>query len=417
MERAEMKTFIDLFAGLGGFHLGLSRAGYQCVFASEIDGDLASLYERNFGLRPVGDIRKVDVNHVPKHDVLCAGFPCQPFSSAGKKQGAKCPKSGKLINEVLRIVEFHHPEYILLENVPQIITIQNGEFWEHVNSSLARLGYHVTYKIYSPKQFGIPQNRERVFVVASKRHAIEFEDRPEIACDVNSILVHGIKHRLVEEAKVEALEHWQKYLDNIEFTYCHTVLAAEFGATYPLTDLSLLPIGELVKYRGAFGMSLCECRSHADVYARLPEYIAKKNGKIPEWITTSIRKSREIYSKNQVFLDEWVKSIPPNTSWQKLEWRAERGNLNIFENIIQFRASGIRVSRPTHAPSLVAMTPTQIPIIGKFKRYLAPKEAAKLQALEGLRHLLSDNTKSFKALGNAVNAKIIYFISKKLAWE
>lgn len=411
-----MKTFIDLFAGLGGFHLGLSRAGYQCVFASEIDADLASLYEKNFGLKPVGDIREVEAKHVPRHDILCAGFPCQPFSSAGKKQGAKCPKSGKLIDEVLRIVEFHHPEYILLENVPQIITIQNGEFWEHINSSLERLGYQVSHKVYSPKQFGIPQNRERVFVVASKRHVVEFEDRPELACDINSILVHGIKHRLVEEAKVEALEHWQQYLDNIEFTYCHTVLAAEFGATYPLTDLSALSIDELARYKGAFGEPLDECRSHAEIYAKLPEYIAKKNGKMSEWITNSIIKSRKIYSENQNFLDGWIKNISQNTSWQKFEWRAERDNLNIFDKIIQFRASGIRISRPTHTPSLVAMTPTQIPIIGKFKRYLAPKEAAKLQALEGLRHLFPDNTKSFKALGNAVNAKIIYSISKKLAW-
>lgn len=161
-----MKTFIDLFAGLGGFHIGLSQLGMKCVFASEIDKNLALLYEKNFGIRPHGDIRNVREADIPQHDVLCAGFPCQPFSAAGKKKGAKCPKSGKLIDEVLRIAKYHQPKYVLLENVPQILTIQNNEFWNYVVSEFDKIGYKIQYKIYSPEEFGIPQHRKRVFVIA-----------------------------------------------------------------------------------------------------------------------------------------------------------------------------------------------------------------------------------------------------------
>ena len=116
--------FIDLFAGLGGFHHGMSNAGgFECVFASELDPDLRSLYYENHGIEAAGDITKIDETSIPKHEVLCAGFPCQPFSKAGKKKGAKCPKSGMLIHDILRIVKYHEPRFVLLENVPNLSLI------------------------------------------------------------------------------------------------------------------------------------------------------------------------------------------------------------------------------------------------------------------------------------------------------
>lgn len=134
----------------------------------------------------------------------------------------------------------------------------------------------------------------------------------------------------------------------------------------------------------------------------MPEYIRKNEGRIPKWIKSSIINSRKIYDENKVFLDVWKEALPQYTSWQKLEWRAERKSLDIWKNVIQFRASGIRISKPLYAPSLVAMTPTQVPIIGKYKRYLSPKEASTLQAMQVLKYLPENSTKAFKALGNAV---------------
>lgn len=108
--------FIDLFAGLGGFHQALKALGHQCVFACEIDQDLADLYEKNFGLRPHGDIRSIDLSSVPDHDILCAGFPCQPFSKAGGQQGLECPQWGDLIDYVIQILRLHKPRWCCQTN-------------------------------------------------------------------------------------------------------------------------------------------------------------------------------------------------------------------------------------------------------------------------------------------------------------
>ena len=120
---------IDLFAGLGGFHIALNRLGHECVFASELDEGLADLYERNFDLRPLGDIKKIDPASIPKHDILCAGSPCQPFSKAGQQEGLDHPKWGDLFEYVVKIIKYHKPKYILLENVPNLKVHNDGETW------------------------------------------------------------------------------------------------------------------------------------------------------------------------------------------------------------------------------------------------------------------------------------------------
>lgn len=137
-------------------------------------------------------------------------------------------------------------------------------------------------------------------------------------------------------------------------------------------------------------------------------YYVKDNKKIPQWIKRYIEQSRELYQLNKDFIDNW-KSIliyKPN-SWQKLEWHGERQEYNIWDHIIQFRASGVRVSKPINAPSLISMTPTQIPIIACEKRYMSIAEAKKLQSLDNLIYMPNNRTKSFKALGNAVNSHIV----------
>ena len=160
--------FVDLFAGLGGFHVGLKRLGHECVFASEIDENLASLYQKNFGLKPWGDIRTIAANDIPKHDILCAGSPCQPFSKAGDQQGFDCPKWGDLFDHVLRIARHHRPRYIIIENVPNLERHDEGRTWHSLQRRLRRAGYDVSTAHLSPHEFGVPQIRERVFIVASR---------------------------------------------------------------------------------------------------------------------------------------------------------------------------------------------------------------------------------------------------------
>jgi DNA (cytosine-5)-methyltransferase 1 len=160
--------FIDLFAGIGGFHIALEKLGHKCVFASEKRINLAELYEKNFQIEVNRDITKIDVSDIPSFDILCAGFPCQPFSKAGKQDGLKDERNGSLFDKIVDILEFHKPKYFILENVRNLISHDNENTWFYIKEQLEnKLGYKIDKKIYSPHNFGIPQHRERLFIIGS----------------------------------------------------------------------------------------------------------------------------------------------------------------------------------------------------------------------------------------------------------
>lgn len=414
----ERLRFVDLFAGLGGFHVGLEALGHQCVFASELDPHLQDVYEENFGIRPAGDIRRVQATDVPAHDVLCAGFPCQPFSRAGKRAGASCPQSGKLIDDVIRIARHHQPSYIMLENVPAVLTIANGSFWRHIEQSLHKLGYSVQYRIYSPLQFGLPQQRLRLFVVAAKEGLLNKfrwpDPAPAPAAPLAQFMLDAPEDiRQIEPQKREVLEHWNRLIVTLpELSYL-TILAPEFGATYPVTGI---PLRGWRQYRGAFGIPLETARSRTEALTLLPHYASDQDDGVPStWMIPAIAYSRALYASDPTTFDRWKQDMigTPN-SWQKLEWQGDRSVRDVWRHTLQFRASGIRVVRPELAPSLVAMSETQTPIIGAKRRYLSVREAASLQALQELRVFPHTTSRAFKALGNAVNARIVQAIAESL---
>jgi DNA (cytosine-5)-methyltransferase 1 len=168
--------FIDLFSGLGGFHLALKTLGHRCVFASEIDPPLCDLYEKNFGMRPKADIRQIAEEAVPEHGLLCAGFPCQPFSKAGEQEGTKCKLWGDLFEKhVLRILSYRKPDFLLMENVANLERHDGGKTWAEMVRQMEALGYTVDAKVLSPHRFEIPQIRERLFIVGSRRGLDHFE--------------------------------------------------------------------------------------------------------------------------------------------------------------------------------------------------------------------------------------------------
>ena len=412
--------FIDLFSGIGGFHKGLLNAGnFKCVFASEINTELQKLYYKNFGIKPAGDIRKVHVTDIPKHDILCAGFPCQPFSLAGKKAGYKCPNDGKLIMDILRVIKHHLPSFLILENVPNILNIEAGNFWKFINNSLNKLGYNIIYKIISPVDIGIPQNRKRVFILGfkDKKHLINFHWPNKKIADqkLKTILVSSDDHKKIESEKNFQIQHWQTLLSSckINFLSSISIVAPEMGATYPL-DFKYLKLKDMYKYKGAYGQKLNDSLSWEDLYMKLPSYSRKIRG-VPNWLKDSIIYTRSVYQKNKRFLNKWTKGINKKyNSWQILEWRGIDNQLSLSEHILQFRASGIRVLKPHKIPSLVAMTPTQIPIIGREMRYISKFEAAKLQNLHSLPYISKNDTLAFKAFGNAVNAKIVELIGQAI---
>lgn len=157
-------TFIDLFAGIGGFHEAASRLGGQCVFASEIDEFAAEAYSANYGVNPHGDITQIPASQIPDHDVLFAGFPCQPFSIIGKQHGFEDAR-GTLFFDIVRILEEKKPAFLILENVKQLATHDSGKTISTITGALETLGYSVHWKVLNALDYGLPQKRERTVIV------------------------------------------------------------------------------------------------------------------------------------------------------------------------------------------------------------------------------------------------------------
>lgn len=159
-------TCIDLFCGIGGFHIAARNLGLDVVFASDIDDAARATYIHNFGLSPMGDIVPIRAEDIPDHDILLAGFPCQPFSIIGSKRGTADPR-GTLFLEILRIVRVKRPLGIVIENVKQLATAQHGVILRRIVDDLESIGYTVDWRILNALHFGLPQKRERVIIVAT----------------------------------------------------------------------------------------------------------------------------------------------------------------------------------------------------------------------------------------------------------
>lgn len=162
--RMDKFNFIDLFAGIGGIRIPFEKLGGTCVFSSEWDKHAQETYAHNFGEIPAGDITKIDEAEIPDHDILLAGFPCQPFSIIGDKQGFEDTR-GTLFFDIVRILKEKQPSAFLLENVKQLLTHDKGQTFAVIQEQLARLGYTIYHKVLNALDFGLPQKRERIFII------------------------------------------------------------------------------------------------------------------------------------------------------------------------------------------------------------------------------------------------------------
>lgn len=165
--------FIDLFAGIGGIRIGMEQAGFHCVMSSEINEECRKTYFMNFHETPLGDIYKISTSDIPGHDILCAGFPCQPFSISGKQKGFE-DERGNLFFEICRVIESKFPAVVFLENVKHLVYHNGGHTLSTILNKLAGFGYKVSWEVLNASDFMVPQNRERIIIVASKTGKFDF---------------------------------------------------------------------------------------------------------------------------------------------------------------------------------------------------------------------------------------------------
>jgi len=166
--------FIDLFCGIGGIRLGMDSQGFKCVFSCDINIECQRTYNKNFGEEPFGDITQIDEKSIPDHDILCAGFPCQPFSISGKQKGFNDTR-GTLFFDICRIVNVKKPYVIFLENVKHLVYHNQGETLKIIISKLEELGYSVSWRVLNSAVYGVPQNRERIIIIASLHGRFDFD--------------------------------------------------------------------------------------------------------------------------------------------------------------------------------------------------------------------------------------------------
>ena len=434
-----MLRFVDLFAGIGGFHHALSAPplGAKCVMTVEIDrhcrevyksslligkgrldeskiiSDIRSLTRRENGVtdRPLKELAKL----VPDHEILCGGFPCQPFSKSGKQEGTADETRGTLFFDIMRIVKAKEPKYVILENVPNLVGPKHIDTtWRTIVKQLRRAGYLVSDHpaILSPHELspdlgGTPQVRKRLFILATRNDNREKQPELTVRDYLDSIGTYSsdqwniadflrpntvkTSHLLGEDEKMW-IRAWQYFVEMI-----------------PHDNLPGFPIWE----------------KDLRQFRRRPK-------PCPPWKLEFLKKNQQFYKLHKDLIDHWRtinwsngKSSDPITirdfpdSRRKFEWQARgfqpsQSERDLHKLLIQFRPSGIRVKAPTYVPALVAITQTTV--LGSELRRITPQEAAVLQ---GFPPTIFENTSvedrhMYKQLGNAVPVGLVRFCAQWL---
>ena len=378
--------FIDLFAGIGGFHAALQGMGGECVYAVEIDPAAAAVYRRNWGIDPLGDItRDANDEHVavPEHDILAAGFPCQPFSKSGQQRGMDETR-GTLYWNILKIIQKRHPAIVILENVRNLAGPRHTHEWQVVIETLRAEGYRVADvpAIFSPHLLprrlgGRPQVRERVFITATWMGA---EASP---ADLRA-------EPVVSNSPIDGWDphNWDLETD-LPLDPDHRTAGCDLS---PSERLWIDGWNDFVRIMRdeRHGVRLPGFPFWADEWhdagrLRIPPGT-------PGWKASHLAKNARFYATHQRVLDAWAErwgvrtpAFPP--SRRKLEWQAQ-DTPSLWECVIHLRPSGLRAKAPTYLPALVAITQTSI--IGPRERRLSPREAARLQGVASQRIDVSD---------------------------
>ena len=431
-------TFVDLFAGIGGFHHALAGLGGECGLAVEIDGACQQVYRASFDGFPVdrlvGDIRSLTLDSAGKErapeeirtaigepSVLCAGFPCQPFSKSGAQQGVLDRTRGTLFYDIMTIIRASEPEFVILENVRNLAGPRHRDTWTTIIESLRESGYRVADEpavfsphLLRPEEGGTPQVRDRVFVLAHRVDGGSWEDRIG-----EPLVVH-------EPSPGWNPADWR--------------IAEWLEADKDIPDLDTYSLRDEELGWIAAWQAFCE-EIPAESLPGFPIWADEFNARAhipsacPDWKRDFLLKNAAFYrdAKNRRVIDRWRKhqwgplkqrldDFPP--SRRKFEWQArtaqpERADRDLSKLVLHLRPSGIRVKPASYLPALVAITQTSIvgpSVTGGIWRRITPREAAKLQGIppDVFERAGVDNATAYRQLGNAVNVGVVRHVAQAL---
>ena len=401
--------FIDLFSGIGGFHQAMRFLGGECVMAAEINQACVDTYKLNFNTKEkaiLRDVKTIDPSTITDFDVLCAGFPCQPFSKAGNQEGFNDKTRGNLFYSILDILDVHNEcKFVILENVRNLA--DKTENWEIIKSELLNRDFIITKKplILSPSDFGIPQIRERVYILGIKKDS----------CN-KTIQEKGY----IEESDLNLEKYRKKCKNGDAFKILEENVSVDYRIT-PEEELMIHAWNEFRIHTGIktigypiwlnyFGIAV----ENDNDFKNIIDY-----NNMPQWKKNYVDKNRQLYLSNKDFIDKWVKKYDMTNRiklYQKFEWNCGEDVSDIHEAIIQIRQSGIRVKRPTYFPSLVAIVNTPIiwdSTMSSF-RHITPREAANLQNFDKRYKFAGTDAQIYRQLGNSVNVRILKILGKNL---
>jgi DNA (cytosine-5)-methyltransferase 1 len=422
------KRFIDLYAGLGGFHQGLKSLGHKCVWASEINQHLVDLYKLNYPGVPIKkDIFKIDPKEIPEHEILTAGFPCQPFSRSGYMQGFNDLKRGNHFFKILEILKYHKTECFILENVDTLKKHDKGNTFSIILNELRNIGYEVDFDVLSPNEFNIPQIRKRIFIVGrliSKGGLGDFsfpKKEKNEKCSIDSLTFKSLPNEALSlnDTERQALNFWEEFLINFpepENLPSFPIWSMEFGANYEFEKSTpfYTTVEDLIGKRGLFGKKIPVLNKEDILKESIPRYSSLEQELFPVWKKNFIRQNREFYREYKSYIDprmDKLKEIKAH-SYQKLEWACKGESTDLNDKIIQFRPSGVRISRNRWVPTLTTIK-TQNIYLKKIDRRLSILEHEQLQSQSFKVHPNHLNG-GYRALGNSVNSEVVKRIAKNL---